>query len=160
MFKVGKVLVLSLLVVGLCSPLAMATTSRVQALAGASNYINDDSDIFRWYGTLPSYSKMVMAEVGDIDFTADGSYYQALGFTHDWGEDHWLGTWGVFLLRNSIEDGSFYLFNPLITTGSVTPRPSSRSRGVRIWARSPSASCSRGPTSWSRPRGSRASTTS
>jgi hypothetical protein len=119
MFKVGKVLVLSLLVLGLCSPLAMATTSRVKALAGASNYINDDSDIFRWYGTLPSYSKMVMAEVGDVDYTSDGSYYQALGFTHDWGEDHWLGTWGVFLLKNSIEDGSFYLFNPLITTGSV-----------------------------------------
>ncbi len=53
MFKVGKVLVLSLLVVGLCAPLALATTSRVQALAGAGSYINDDSVVFRWYGTLP-----------------------------------------------------------------------------------------------------------
>ena len=56
MFKVGKVLVLALLVVGLCAPLALASTSRVQALAGASSYINDDSDIFRWYGSLPSFS--------------------------------------------------------------------------------------------------------
>jgi hypothetical protein len=126
MFKVGKVLVLSLLVVGLCAPLALATTSRVQALAGAGSYINDDSDVFRWYGTLPSYSKMVMAEVGDIRFTEDGSYYQALGFTHDWGEDHWLGTWGIFLLRNSIEDGSFYLFNPLPTLGLGSEHPSTK----------------------------------
>ncbi|MBP2680326.1 MAG: hypothetical protein H6Q78_189 [Candidatus Krumholzibacteriota bacterium] len=126
MFKVGKVLVLSLLVVGLCAPLALATTSRVQALAGAGSYINDDSDIFRWYGTLPSYSKMVMAEVGDIRFTEDGSYYQALGFTHDWGEDHWLGTWGIFLLKNSIEDGSFYLFNPLPTLGLGADHPSTK----------------------------------
>jgi len=126
MFKVGKVLVLSLLVVGMCTPMAMATTSRVQALAGAGSYINDDSDVFRWYGTLPSYSKMVMAEVGDIRFTEDGSYYQALGFTHDWGEDHWLGTWGVFLLKNSIEDGSFYLFNPLYTLGLGADHPSTK----------------------------------
>ena len=126
MFKVGKVLVLALLVVGLCAPLALATTSRVQALAGASSYINDDSDIFRWYGTLPSYSKMVMAEVGDTRFTDDGSYYQALGFTHNWGEDHWLGTWGIFLLKNSIEDGSFYLFNPLYTLGLGADHPSTK----------------------------------
>jgi hypothetical protein len=123
MFKVGKVLVLALLVVGLCAPLALATTSRVQALAGASSYINDDSDIFRWYGTLPSYSKMVMAEAGDL--RAD-DMYQALGFTHNWGEDHWLGTWGIFLLRNSIEDGSFYLFNPLPTLGLGSAGPSTK----------------------------------
>jgi hypothetical protein len=115
MLKVSKVLVLSLLVVGLCAPLALATTSRVQSLAGASSYINDDSDIFRWYGTLPSYSKMVMAEAGQ--YNGIGADYQALGFTHNWGEDHWLGTWGVFLMTNSIEDGSFFAFNPLPTPG-------------------------------------------
>lgn len=120
MLKFSKVLVLSLLVVGLCAPLALATTSRVQALAGASHYINDDSDVFRWYGTLPSYSKMVMAEAGTYTGTSfDGGNvdYQALGFTHDWGEDHWLGTWAVFLLKYNIEDPSFYVFNPLATPG-------------------------------------------
>ena len=115
MLKVGKVLVLSLLVVGLCAPLALATTSRVQALAGAAQYINDDSDVFRWYGTLPSYSKMAMAEAGMFDGSSVD--YQALGFTHDWGEDHWLGTWGIFLLRGSIEHPSFYWLNPLPTPG-------------------------------------------
>ncbi|UCG51889.1 MAG: hypothetical protein JSW58_17265 [Candidatus Latescibacterota bacterium] len=122
MLRVSKVLVLSLLVVAMCSPMAMATTSRVQALAGTSSYINDDSDIFRWYGTLPSYSKMVMAEVGQSSVA--GSFgdvsvdYQALGFTHNWGEDSPFGTWAVFLLMNSVEDGSFYLFNPLGTPGA------------------------------------------
>ncbi len=129
MFKVGKVLVLSLLVVGLCAPLALATTSRVQALAGTSSYINDDSDIFRWYGTLPSYSKMVMAEVGDIMVSSEygtSDLYQALGFTHNWGEDHWLGTWGVFLMRNSIEDQSYFLYNPTPTLGLGPVHPSTK----------------------------------
>jgi hypothetical protein len=126
MFKVGKVLVISLLVAGLCAPLAMATTSRVQALAGAGSYLNDDSDVFRWYGTLPSYSKMVMAEAGDLRYTDGGSMYQALGFTHDWGENHAFGTWGIFLMRNSIEDGSFYLFNPLPTLGLGPVHPSTK----------------------------------
>lgn len=116
MLRFSKVLILSLLVVGLCAPMALATTSRVQALAGASQYLNDDSDIFRWYGTLPSYSKMVMAEAGAFS-TGDGASSQALGFTHNWGEDHWLGTWGVFLLQNSVEDGSFFAYNPLPTPG-------------------------------------------
>ena len=62
MLRVGKILVLSLLVTSLCASMAFATTSRVIALGGTSRYINDDSDIFRWYGTLPSYSKMVYVE--------------------------------------------------------------------------------------------------
>ncbi|MEE9271110.1 MAG: hypothetical protein V3V49_12715 [Candidatus Krumholzibacteria bacterium] len=120
MLKLSKVLVLSLLVVCLASA-AFATTSRVQALAGTSNYINDDSNIFRWYGTLPSYANLVMAEAGngtsqggDSAVNADD---QALGFTYSWGEDSPLGTWGIFLLTNSLDDGSFFAFNPLITLG-------------------------------------------
>lgn len=124
MFKISRVLIISLLVVMMAVP-AFATTSRVRALADASSYINDDSDIFRWYGTLPSYSRIVMAEAGQAYSEGLGpvygadTEYQALGFTHDWGEDHWLGTWGVFLLHNSIEDMSFYGYNPLVTTGGV-----------------------------------------
>jgi hypothetical protein len=124
MLKLSKIAVLSLLVVAVASS-AFATTSRVVALAGTGNYINDDSNIFRWYGTLPMYSKMVMAEAGQ----ANGFYgpsglgdlnvnYQALGFTHNWGEDHWLGTWAIFLLQNSIEDMSFFIFNPLAALGT------------------------------------------
>ncbi|UCH83965.1 MAG: hypothetical protein JSW50_16250 [Candidatus Latescibacterota bacterium] len=124
MLRVGKILVLSLLVTSLCVSMAFATTSRVIALGGSARYINDDSDIFRWYGTLPSYSKMVFVEAG----TAFGSSgvagatdldvsYQALGLTHNWGEDHWLGTWAIYLVQDSREDPSFYLFNPLGTPG-------------------------------------------
>ena len=123
MLRVGKILVLSLLVTSLCASMAFATTSRVIALGGTSRYINDDSDIFRWYGTLPSYSKMVYVEAG----TAMGGLggmdvsYQALGLTHNWGEDHWLGTWSIYLMQDSREDPSFYLFNPLGTPGMFDP---------------------------------------
>jgi hypothetical protein len=121
MFKISRVLIVSLLVVIMAVP-ALATTTRVRALADASSYLNDDSDVFRWYGTLPSYSKIVMAEAGQAFGTGGSSVttsFQALGFTHDWGEDHWLGTWGVFLLTNNVEDGSFYFFNPLATPGTT-----------------------------------------
>jgi hypothetical protein len=97
---------------------AFATTSRVIALAGANNYLNDDSDVFRWYGTIDSYTRMVMAEAGQADNTTGSSQVasadrQALGFTHNWGEDHWLGTWGFFVLHFNLSDESFYFFNPL-----------------------------------------------
>jgi hypothetical protein len=118
MVKLSKALLLSVLVVSLVASASFATTSRVQALQ-AANYINDDSDIFRWYGTLPSYTNMVMVEFGQaMGSTGPGGLgsvtpsYQAIGFTHNWGEDHWLGTWGVFLLNNHVGDGSFFLNNP------------------------------------------------
>ncbi|MFQ5511302.1 MAG: hypothetical protein ACE5EO_05585 [Candidatus Krumholzibacteriia bacterium] len=123
MLRLSKVMVLSLLVVCVASA-AFATTSRVQALAGTSNYINDDSNIFRWYGTLPSYANLVMAEGGQA--TPDGSLsgvdvnYQALGFTYSWGEDSPLGTWAIFLLKNSLDDMSFFAFNPLATLGDAS----------------------------------------
>lgn len=132
--RLSKVLILSLLVVSFASA-AFATTSRVEALAGTSNYINDDSNIFRWYGTLPSYTRMVMAEVGQAQGAFDVSATsQALGFTHNWGEDHWLGTWGVFVLQNSIEDGSFYLFNPMPTT-SLDGIPVPTTKFVLQWGK-------------------------
>lgn len=124
MVKLSRILLLSLLVVALASPMAFATTSRVASLGGAASYINDDSDIFRWYGTLPSYRNMVMAELGQVsqgpnpingmqDISVD---YEALGFTYNLTEA--TGTWGIFLLRNSIDDMSFFAFNPLGTLGS------------------------------------------
>lgn len=129
MSKISKMLILSLVVVALASS-AFATTSRVAALGGANNYINDDSDIFRWYGTLPSYANMVMAEAGQATGGPDiSASAQALGFTHSFGDDHWLGTWGIFLLYNSIEDGSFFAFNPLASIGS-------ESASVATWSTS------------------------
>ena len=60
MNKISKILILSVLVLAMAS-VASATTSRVIALANAAPYMNDDSDIFRWYGTISSYNDMVMA---------------------------------------------------------------------------------------------------
>ncbi len=106
MFKsFGKVFVVSLIVVALAAPLAFGTTARVRTLANSGDYLNDDSNVFRWYATLPSYSNLVMAEVGTYDgYTA---FHQALGITHACGEDGKFGTWGVFLLDN-VTDNSFY----------------------------------------------------
>ncbi|MDH3214907.1 MAG: hypothetical protein OEN01_01285 [Candidatus Krumholzibacteria bacterium] len=139
MSKISKMLILSLVVVSLASA-SFATTSRVIALAGTSNYINDDSNIFRWYGTLPSYTNMVMAEAGQATGTIGPSgngdlftEYQALGFTHSWGEDHWLGTWAVFLLYNSVEDMSFYNFNPLAGIGTEGTNSTPTTKFVFSW---------------------------
>lgn len=127
MSKISKLLILSLVIVSMASA-AFATTTRVLSLANPAPYINDDSDVFRWYGTLSSYNNMVMAEAGQAsgfgDISAD---YQALGFNITLGTDGSLGTWGVFLLYNSIDDGSFFVNNPLgnpsddFTSGVTTP---------------------------------------
>ena len=110
MNKISKILILSVLVLAMAS-VASATTSRVIALANAAPYMNDDSDIFRWYGTISSYNDMVMAELGQAsggfsgDVTAD---WQALGFTKSMGKDNRFGILGVFLLFDSLDDMSFF----------------------------------------------------
>ena len=115
MLRLSRVLIVTALVIAVCAPMANATTSRVIALANTGNYINDDSNIFRWYGTLPSYSNMVYAEGGRAtgfgDVSAD---YQALGFTWTRGEESQWGTWAIFLLHENLNDMSFFVFNPLV----------------------------------------------
>jgi len=124
MAKISKVLILSVLVLSLASA-AFATTSRVIALANAAPYMNDDSDIFRWYGTVASYNNMVMAEAGQAtgsagDTSAD---YQALGFTKSLGKDGWLGVWGIFLLYNSVDDMSFFANSMFVDPFFGQPNP-------------------------------------
>ncbi len=114
MFKAfGKVFLVSLIVVALMSPLAFATTARVNSLARSGDYLNDDSNVFRWYGTLASYSNLVMAELGTYDMY--NAYHQALGVTHACAEDGKYGTWGVFLLHNITDNNFFGVVNPLPT---------------------------------------------
>jgi hypothetical protein len=136
MFKISKVLILSVVVISLASA-AFATTSRVIGLAGAAPYINDDSDVFRWFGTISSYNNMVMAEAGQVspgvvfgDLSTD---YQGLGFTKSLGQDAWLGTWGIFLLYNSVDDMSFFAFNPLGTPGAEGTVPTPTTKFVLQW---------------------------
>jgi len=122
MFKsFGKVFVVSLIVVALTAPLAFGTTARVRTLAESGDYLNDDSNVFRWYATLPSYSNLVMAEVGTYQgYTA---FHQALGITHACGEDGKYGTWAVFLMDN-LMDNSFYTVTPYASYNMLqTPLP-------------------------------------
>jgi hypothetical protein len=111
MFKsFGKVFVVSLLVVAMTAPLAFGTTARVRTLAHSGDYLNDDSNVFRWYATLPSYSNLVMAEVGTYAFYE--AFHQALGITHACGDDGKYGTFGVFLMHNVTDDG-FFMTSPV-----------------------------------------------
>ena len=101
-----KMFVVSMMVIAITAPVALATTARVNSLANTGDYLNDDSNVFRWYATLPSYSNLVMAEVGTL---YDGRYaeHQALGVTHACGEEGKYGTWGIFLM-DYVSDDVFY----------------------------------------------------
>jgi hypothetical protein len=72
MKKVFAVLLSALFVVALAVPV-FATDARQIALASAGPYIEDDFNIFTWYGTLPSYSNTVW--IG-LEYN---SYYSYLG---------------------------------------------------------------------------------
>ena len=114
MFKAfSKVLILSLLVVALAAP-AFATTARVNSLAGTGDYMNDDSNMFRWYGVLPSYANLVMMEVGSWDGNVD---HRGIGVTHACGDEGKWGTWGFWLLEDAVNDDSFFMMS-LFHTGT------------------------------------------
>ena len=147
MLRLSRVLIVTALVVALCAPMAFATTSRIIAMAETFNYINDNANIFRWYGTLPSYANMVYAEAGQAMNTSGASMltsvdYQALGFTYTRGEESPWGTWGIFLLHNSVNDMSLFYFNPLENYGndglpgvSATNPPLPTTKLVLMWGR-------------------------
>jgi hypothetical protein len=110
MMRTVKVLLLSALVLGLALPV-WATTSRVHSLAFTGDYLNDDSNIFKWYGVLPGYGNLVMAEVGTYSSATATAYSQALGVTYNCAEGKW-GTWGLFLM-NMVDEGSFFTDSPV-----------------------------------------------
>lgn len=105
----SKVLILSLLVVALAAP-AFATTARVNSLAGTGDYMNDDSNMFRWYGVLPSYANLVMMEVGSWDGSVE---HRGIGVTHACGDEGKWGTWGFWLLEDAVNDDSFFMNTPI-----------------------------------------------
>jgi hypothetical protein len=70
------VLAMVLAVAAMMASPAMATKSRVRALGAVDNYIEDDYNIFSWYGTLPSYANILSIELINDD------YY------HYWGWDY------------------------------------------------------------------------
>jgi hypothetical protein len=79
MFKSwSKIVLVSMLVIVIAAP-AFATTARVRTMAGTGDYLSDDSNVFRWYSTLPSYANLVQAEMGSWyggAWLADANYFR------------------------------------------------------------------------------------
>ncbi len=91
---------------------ALATDSRLTAMGSVGNYIEDDYNIFSWYGTLPNYSDLVLMSVHqDKDYYGEGYWERDLrtmiGATYALGEYGDYGTLAMFFQRNSSG------FNPL-----------------------------------------------
>jgi hypothetical protein len=118
----SKIVLVSLLVIAFAAP-AFATTARVRALADTGDYLSDDSNVYRWYSTLPSYANMVQAEMGTWQYgyifngpaqPISGSLMdsRALGFNYSCGEDGKWGTYRLTLNENSVDHPGFYLVNP------------------------------------------------
>ncbi len=101
MKKFFSLIITTALVAVLAMP-AFATDSRVVALAGTGNYIEDDYNIFNWPATLPSYSNTVWMSVHHYMFwpqwsEGDSEYFTMIGASYAFGEDGSYGTFGVFL---------------------------------------------------------------
>lgn len=96
MKKLFAVVLSALFVVAVAVP-AFATDARQTALGFVGNYIEDDYNIFTWYGTLPSYSNTVW-----IGLNYDDYYYYydlgapAAGYDHYMGASYGLGTDGKY----------------------------------------------------------------
>lgn len=78
MKKAFAILLSALFVVALAVPV-FATDARQYALGSVGPYIEDDFNIFTWYGTLPSYSNTVWIGLEYYD------YYMYLGASSDDG---------------------------------------------------------------------------
>ncbi len=105
MKKLFAVVLSALFVVALAVP-ALATDARQIALGGVGNYIEDDFNIFSWYGTLPSYSNTVWIGLQYDDYyyyydlgapSAEGMSYQPyMGASYALGSEGKYGTLAMF----------------------------------------------------------------
>jgi hypothetical protein len=123
----SKIVLVSLLVVVFGASLAYASTSRVRSLANTGDYLSDDSNVFRWYSTLPSYANMIQAELGhwrgaDSDYLpgdSDGAgplwSTRGLSINHACGEDGKYGTYRFSLIENTIDSPGFHSVNTLMS---------------------------------------------
>ena len=96
--------VLSVLFMAALAVPALATDARQIALGGVGNYIEDDYNIFTWYGTLPSYSNTVWIGLSYDDYyyylgapADDGMSYQPyMGASYALGAEGKYGTLAMF----------------------------------------------------------------
>jgi hypothetical protein len=131
-----------MLVVIFATSLAYGSTARVRSMAGAGTYMSDDSDVFRWYSTLPSYANMIQAEIGtwgELDFNSSTGLHtwdqygspgfddgRGLSINHACGEDGKYGTYRISLLESSIDHSTFHVVNPVLYMGTpdfITDNP-------------------------------------
>lgn len=121
----SKTVLVSLLVIAIAAPV-FATTARVRSLANTGDYLSDDSNVFRWYSTLPSYANMVQAEIGTWNSGWVAGYAgglfdsRALGFNYACGEDGKWGTYRLSLLENAVDDPGYYLVNPFVILNALS----------------------------------------
>ncbi len=98
---------------------AMATDSRLISMGSVNNYVEDDYNIFTWYGTLPSYQNIVVMSVHSAYVTEFGGwqeelyfgeypsecsedyFYTMLGGTYAIGEDGGYGVLGLWFFRHT-----------------------------------------------------------
>lgn len=73
---------------------AMATESRLRAMGGVNNYVEDDANIFDWPATLPSYSNWFI-----VDMMPDHEWGM-YGLTKSIGEYGDYGTFGIFFTED------------------------------------------------------------
>ena len=107
----SKIVLVSTLVVVLAASMAFASTSRVRTLANMGDYISDDSNVFRWYSTLPSYANMVQAELGQDYYGYDT---RALSLNYNCGGEGKYGVWRISLLENAVDHPGLYSANPFM----------------------------------------------
>ncbi len=107
----SRIALASFMVLLLGASAAFATTARVRSLANVGDYISDDSNVNRWYSTLPSYANQVNAEMG----TWNGfglTDTRGLGWTHACGDDGKWGTYRISLNEASLSSPGFWIGNP------------------------------------------------
>ncbi len=95
---------------------AMATKSRLTAMGGVDNYLEDDYNIFNWPATLPSYANILTIELINDGYwhsgvepvftqgVSDAGWYgnsvsAMFGLIKGLGEENEYGTFGLFLME-------------------------------------------------------------
>lgn len=99
-----KKVLLALIMVAIAMP-ALASETRIRTLGPmVAPFIEDDANVFKWYGTLPSYANLVTITAGfeDVYIWGDdrGYYdedlYAKFGLTYGLGEDNQYGVLGMW----------------------------------------------------------------
>ncbi|MDD5718403.1 MAG: hypothetical protein PHQ53_01790 [Candidatus Krumholzibacteria bacterium] len=52
---------------------AAATSGRLRSLGGQADFLEDDANVLRWYGSLIDYPQQVVLELGDLNHDTGGS---------------------------------------------------------------------------------------